>query len=580
MDIALDSVSTMSTLGGHDQVRHGTTGAMAMRRRLRRLSIERLMRVRWTVRRTVTLSGGASLVAAVVIVVLLATGTVGPGVPACKTATPTLPDYQVAPFAFHPEVRAYAFAQAMADDDFETAYAMLAHFPESGASLCDFALEEYWEVFRSARSPVYWDAVVERPALKQAFDPFEDVVLVQYQVNFEDGSSTEPGGLITLMVWRDGRVSPFYDWDAADRRPSGEYPAPAYANAWAFEEFDVTIEGPGGDLAATVAIPRGPAHYPAVVLVPGMWTALHADRDATTPRVKPLRDLAWGLASQGIATLRYDKRTWAHPAAAARQPDFTLMDEYVEDALAAVDLLRRAPKVDPSRVHVLAFEHAGFAGPRIAQLDPDLAGLILYSAPSGTMWDAFLSIIERQIRNSYEEELRSSDADVRARARAEANRELHAYRTHVAQARALAAGETVANLTLRPAYHRDLAGYQPAEAARSLQLPILVVHGALHSMGSGLFNHWLESLHQHPNASFFLYPDHYDYLFDLSEWREADTPSQRAEALPRHVAPEAVADIADWIRGGRPKEACIGTQTGPQGCRGGPDARVSGWATE
>ena len=464
----------------------------------------------------------------------------------------------------------------MADDDFETAFAMLAHFPESGTSLCDFVLEEFWDVYRSNRSTHYWDAVVVRPALIEAFDPFEDVVLVQYQVNFEDGSRTQPGGLLTLMVWRDGRVSPFYDWEAGDRRPSGEYPAPAYANAWAFEEFDVTIEGPGGDLAATVAIPRGPANYPAVVLVPGMWTALHADRDATTPRIKPLRDLAWGLASQGIATLRYDKRTWAHPATAARQPDFTLMDEYVEDALAAVDLLRRLPKVDPTRVHVLAFEQAGFAGPRIAQHDPELAGLILYSAPSGTMWDAFLSIIERQIRNRYEEELRSSDADVRARARAEANRELRAYRTHVAQAKALAAGETVANLTLRPAYHRDLAGYQPTEAARSLQLPILIVHGALHSMGSGAFDGWLESLHQHPNASFFLYPDHYDYLLDLSEWREAGTPSRRAAALPRHVAPEAVADIANWIRGGRPSGACVGTQTGPSGCRGGPDARASG----
>ena len=506
----------------------------------------------------------------------VAAGVVSFEAAACETATRTPPDFQATPFDFDPEARAYAFAQAMADDDFETAYAMLAHFPESGASLCDFALEEYWDVFRSGRSSIYWDAVVERPATIEAFDPFEDVVLIQYQVTFNDGTRTEPGGLITLMVWRDGRVSPFYDWDARDRRPSGEYPAPAYANAWAFEEFDVTIEGPGGDLAATVAMPRGPATYPAVVLVPGMWTALHADRDATTPRIKPLRDLAWGLASQGIATLRYDKRTWVHAAAAARQPNFTLTDEYVEDALAAVDLLRRVPRVDPTRVHVLAFEHAGFAGPRIAQLDPDLAGLILYSAPSGTMWDAFLSIIEREIRNSYEEELRSSDAGVRARARAEANRELRAYRTHIAQATALAAGETVANLTLRPTYHRDLAGYQPAVAARSLQLPILVLHGALHSMGSGAFNDWLESLHQHGNATFFLYPDHLDYLFDVSEWREAGTPSRRAEALPRHVAPEAVADIANWIRGGRPADACIGTQTGPNGCRGGPDARAGG----
>ena len=536
----------------------------------------RLLRVRWTLGRTVGLAGGASLATAVVLGVLLATGVVAPGVPACEAATPTLPDYQAVPFAFDPEARAYAFVQAMADDDFPTAYSMLAYFPESGASLCDYVLEDLWDVVRSGHSSIYWEAVVVRPAAIEAFDPFEDVIHVQYHVNFKDGSRTELGGSITVLVWRDGRVSPIYDWDGDEERSTSAYPVPPYANHWAFEEFEVTIEGPGGDLGATVAMPRGPALYPAVVLVPGMWNPRFTDRDATTPRIKPLRDLAWGLASHGVATLRYDKRTWAHAAAVARQSDFTLMDEYVEDALAAVELLRRLPNVNPDRIHVLAFEHAGFAGPRIAQHDPDLAGLILFSAPSGTLWDAYLSIVARETRVDRQEALRSSDADVRAQARDRINRELAAYQTQVAEAKTLAAGGQVDNLTLRPAYHQDLAGYRPADAARSLDMPILVVHGALHSLGSGTFNAWLESLHQRPNVVFHLYPDHYDFLFDWSKFRSAQTSSERDRATPRHVAPEVVHDIATWTRGGRPAQACIGIQTGREGCRGGPDARTGG----
>ena len=536
----------------------------------------RLLRVRWTLGRTVGLAGGASLATAVVLVVLLATGVVAPGVPACEAATPTPPDFQAAPFAFDPEARAYAFVQAMADDDFPTAYSMLAYFPESGASLCDYVLEDFWEVYRSGRSSLFWDSVIQRPATMYAYDPFEDVIYVRYQVNFNDGSRTEPGGLIMVMVWRDGRVLPIYDWEAGDRRPTSDYPAPTYANYWAFEEFEVTIEGPGGDLAATVAMPRGPALYPAVVLVPGMWNPRFTDRDATTSRIKPLRDLAWGLASLGVATLRYDKRTWTHAAATARQPDFTLTDEYVDDALAAVDLLRRLPRIDPARIHVLAFERGGFAGPRIAQRDPDLAGLILFAAPSGMLWDAYLSIVERKTRIGRQEALRSSDADVRAQARDRVNQELAAYQTQVAEAKTLAAGGQVDNLTLRPAYHQDLAGYRPADAARSLDMPILVVHGALHSLGSGTFNAWLESLHQRPNVVFHLYPDHYDFLFDWSKFRSAQTSSERDRATPRHVAPEVVHDIATWSRGGRPAQACIGIQTGREGCRGGPDARTGG----
>ena len=548
-----------------------------MKRKAWGLRVERLLGRRGTLRRRLAgIGGGIAVAATGVFGFAVLAGIVSFEIPACEAATPTPPDFQTAPFAFDPEARASAFVQAMADDDFQAAYSMLAYFPESGASLCDYVLEDLWDVVRSDHSSIYWEAVVIRPAAIEAFDPIEDVIHVQYHVNFEDGSRTEVGGSIAVLVWRDGRVSPIYDWDWDEERSTSTYPVPPYANHWAFEEFDVTIAGPGGDLDATVAMPRGPALYPAVVLVPGMWNPRYADRDATTPRIKPLRDLAWGLASLGVATLRYDNRTWTHAASSARQLDFTLTDEYVDDALAAVDLLRGLPRINPARIHVLAFERAGLAGPHIAQRDPDLAGLILFSAPSGTLWDSYLSIVEREIRTKYQAELQSSDADVRARARTEINRELGVYSAQGTDARTLSAGGAVENLTLRPAYHRDLASYLPAAAARSLQLPILVVHGALHRLGSGTFNEWFENLYQHANATFFFYPDHYDYLLDVSELRGAVTSSQRADALPRHVAPEAVADIADWIRGGRPADVCTGTQTGPNGCRGGPDARVRG----
>jgi uncharacterized protein len=41
------------------------------------------------------------------------------------------------------------------------------------------------------------------------------------------------------------------------------------------------------------------------------------DRDETIGRNKPLKDLAWGLASAGVAVLRFDKVTHAHPAVMA-----------------------------------------------------------------------------------------------------------------------------------------------------------------------------------------------------------------------------------------------------------------------
>ncbi|MGW4591215.1 hypothetical protein ACWEKJ_28175 [Amycolatopsis thermoflava] len=46
------------------------------------------------------------------------------------------------------------------------------------------------------------------------------------------------------------------------------------------------------------------------------------DRDETTGPNKPLKDLAWGLASRGLAVVRFDKRAGAQ----------TMAEEYVPDA--------------------------------------------------------------------------------------------------------------------------------------------------------------------------------------------------------------------------------------------------------
>ena len=63
-------------------------------------------------------------------------------------------------------------------------------------------------------------------------------------------------------------------------------------------------------LPGTISMPRGDGPFPAVVLVHGSGPN---DRDETIGPNKPFRDLAGGLASQGIAVLRYEKRTRQHP---------------------------------------------------------------------------------------------------------------------------------------------------------------------------------------------------------------------------------------------------------------------------
>src|SRR2546428_196681 len=130
---------------------------------------------------------------------------------------------------------------------------------------------------------------------------------------------------------------------------------------------------------------RGPVR--GIVLVPGSGPL---DRDETIGPTRPFRDLASGLASRGVAVLRYDKRTLVHARRlAAKRDTLTLHDETVADAVEAVRLLRRSRGVDGGRVFVLGHSLGGVALPRIAALEPGIAGFVMLATPSRPLQDVY-----------------------------------------------------------------------------------------------------------------------------------------------------------------------------------------------
>lgn len=101
---------------------------------------------------------------------------------------------------------------------------------------------------------------------------------------------------------------------------------------------------------AMLAMPAGKGPHPAIVLVPGSGPG---SMDLKVGGSTIFRDIAWGLAERGIATIRFNKRPTQHAAAfkaLGRRP--TLDEEYIDDASSAAAYLRTAAGVDPKRVYV------------------------------------------------------------------------------------------------------------------------------------------------------------------------------------------------------------------------------------
>ena len=159
------------------------------------------------------------------------------------------------------------------------------------------------------------------------------------------GVSWTPGGQIAGMWWAPARAV----WQP-----------PEYSRPDSFFEREVTIGSDEWKLPGTLSIPKGKGPFPAVVLVHG---SAPNDRDESVGSVKVFRDLAEGLASRGVAVLRYDKRTKVYPAQCAADPNFTMNQETVEDAVRAAALLRPSQKSPTARVFVLGDSQGGYIRP-------------------------------------------------------------------------------------------------------------------------------------------------------------------------------------------------------------------------
>ncbi len=174
------------------------------------------------------------------------------------------------------------------------------------------------------------------------------------------------------------------------------YQPPNYVKRDSFQEQSVTIGDGASAVPGTLTLPKGEGPFPAVVLVQG--SGPH-DRDETFGPNKPFRDLAWGLASQGIAVLRYDKRTFAHPE--QFNGSFTVKEEVTDDAIAAIALLQKTKSIQSDKIFVLGHSLGGMLAPRIAQQDPSVAGLIILAGNTRPFEDLFVeqSIYLASLRN-------------------------------------------------------------------------------------------------------------------------------------------------------------------------------------
>ncbi len=321
-------------------------------------------------------------------------------------------------------------------------------------------------------------------------------------------------------------------WFVPTEQTAAEYEAPPYVKPSAFSEEEVTVGSGEWELPGTLALPRGEGPFPAVVLVHGSGPN---DRDETVGPNKPFRDLAWGLATRGIAVLRYDKRTKVHGTKMVMLGwGFTIAEETIDDALSAVDVLRGMERIDGDRIFVLGHSLGGMCIPRIGASDPDIAGLIVMAGSTRPLEDLLVE------QYTY---IFSLDDTISGEERAELDK-IEAQAAAVKDP-ALSPDTPRESLPFGsdPRYWLDLRQYDPAGTAAALTQPLMILHGERDYQVTMVdFENWKMALSSHADAVFKSYPS-LNHLFIAGEG--PCTPEEYTKG--GHVAEEVVTDITDWI---------------------------------
>lgn len=244
-------------------------------------------------------------------------------------------------------------------------------------------------------------------------------------------------------------------------------------------------------LPGTLTTPAQGENFPVVILVAGSGPN---DRDETIKQNKPFQDIAWKLAEKGIASYRYDKRTYVYPK------EFTLQDtvkqEVSDDVLLAIKTMEENKVIDNKQIYVLGHSLSGYLMPRIASQTTVPAGYILMAAPTRPLEDIFVEQIEflaKEDGKVSEEEQKVID-------------KYKEDRDKVKQLDQMKDNEVVFG-ALSKAYMSDLKDYNPVDTAKNMDKLVMVAQGLRdYQVTQADYDAWFKAYGNADNWTFHTYP--------------------------------------------------------------------------
>ena len=292
-------------------------------------------------------------------------------------------------------------------------------------------------------------------------------------------------------------------------------------------------------LKGLLTLPEGSGPFPAVVLVHGSGSS---NMDEKVGKLTPFQDIALGLAERGIASVRYDKRSYAHGLKMVldKGHPITVREETIDDALLAARLLRSDRRIDADRVFLLGHSMGAMLAPRIEAEGGDFAGLILLAGTPRRLEEVLLEQTEEAVSSMKGFTRKIGQKQLSQLSRTFAG--LYDLSDEEAKRKKVGGGTTLY-------YFKEMGQPTVEEWLQKTRKPMLVMQGEkdFQVKASVDFEMYRRLLGDRDNVTFRLYPG-LNHAFVPARF-DSIADAKKEFTPERHIGPQVLDDLADWILG-------------------------------
>ena len=288
-------------------------------------------------------------------------------------------------------------------------------------------------------------------------------------------------------------------------------------------------------LKGILTLPETDTPCPAVVFVHGSGSS---NMDEKVMKLTPFKDLAEGLVKHGIASVRYDKRSYAHALKMLREKNITVKEETIEDAILAAELLRRDPRIDPERIFIVGHSMGAMLAPRIDAEGGNFKGMILMAGITRKLEELLKEQIEEML--SGMNPLLRKLSGKKIRKLLASFDDLYQISEEEAKCRKLGNGVNMD-------YFQEMGLHPVSDYLEKTSKPMLIMQGEKDfQVKAGVdFRLYQELLKDRDNVTFKLY-ENLNHVFVPAVYGDIRKAKQEY-SVEQHIGEEVIGDMANWI---------------------------------